>query len=115
MRGALGLAVVILLGCSGKPAATTPSEGSAPAKPSPEFETQIEAMTKYQDQMCACADKACVDKVAGDMATWSEQQAKKYAGHEPVPSEDQKTRMTAISEKLGGCMNQLSASPPPAE
>ncbi|HVK85467.1 MAG TPA: hypothetical protein VM513_15215 [Kofleriaceae bacterium] len=114
MRG-LGLAVVILLGCSGKPAATTPTETPAPAKPSAEVETQIEVMTKYQDQMCACADKACVDKVAGEMATWSEQQAKKYAGREPVPSDEQKARMTAVSEKLGGCMNQVSASAPPAE
>lgn len=115
MRGGLGLAVVFLLGCSGKPAATTPAEGSAPAKPTAEVEAQIDAMTRYQDRMCACADKACVDKVAGDMAAWSEQQAKKYAGHEPVPSDEQKARMTAVSEKLGGCMNQVSASAPPAE
>lgn len=116
MRGGLGLAVVILLGCSGKPAATTPAAApEAPPKPSPEVEAAITKMATYQDRMCRCTDKPCVDLVAADMAAWSEAQAKKYAGHEPVPSQEQKARMAAISEKLGGCMTQVSAPPSPAE
>lgn len=114
MRMGFGLAVWMLVGCGGPPAGqTTPAGGAAPAKASPEVETQIEQMTKYQDRMCECHDKACVEQVAADMGTWSEQQAKKYAGHEPVPSDEQKERMTAIGEKLGGCMGTATTPPAP--
>lgn len=114
MRAGLGLAVWMLLGCGGKPAASTTPAEPAPAKASPEVEEAIGVMTDYQDRMCACADKPCVEKVAGEMGAWSEKQAKKYAGHEPVPSDEQKERMTTISEKLGGCMTQAASAPPPA-
>jgi hypothetical protein len=117
MRAGLGLAVWMLLGCGGKAAepATPGGTGSdAPAKPSPEVEDAIGAMTSFQDRMCACADKPCVEKVAGEMGAWSENQAKKYAGNEPVPSDEQKDRMTKIGEKLGACMTQAAAAPAPA-
>lgn len=115
MRVGLGLAVWMFLGCGGTPAASTTPTGAgsdAPAKASPEVEVQIGKMTEYQDRMCACHDKACVEQVAADMGTWSEKQAKQYAGHEPVPSDEQKERMTKVSEKLGACMTEAMAPPP---
>ncbi|MDX2092008.1 MAG: hypothetical protein SFX73_29360 [Kofleriaceae bacterium] len=118
MHAGLGLAVWLLLGCGGGPAAsTTPTSetSGAPVNPSPEVEEAIGVMTTYQDRMCACTDKACVEKVAAEMGAWAEKQAKKYAGHEPVPSDEQKQRMTTVSEKLGSCMTQAASAPPPAE
>ena len=108
MRAGFGLAVWLLIGCGGKPApSTTPGTGSgsdAPAKASPEVESDIATMTGFQTKMCACKDKACVDGVAGEMGTWAEKQAKKYAGHEPIPSDEQKERMAKLGEKLAACM-----------
>src|SRR5262245_53029562 len=123
MRAGLGLAVWILLGCGGKPApSTTPGSGSgsdASAKASPEVEGAIGTMTEFQDKMCACTDEACVATVAADMGIWAEKQAKKYAGNEPVPSDEQKDRMAKIGEKLAACMTQgatpVSDPPPPQE
>jgi len=120
MRVGLGLAVWLFLGCGGTPAGSTTTPTGAgsntPPKASPEVEVQLGKMSQYRDRMCACHDKACVEQVAADMGAWSEKQAKKYAGHEPVPSDEQKERMAQISTKLGTCMTEATTPPPtPAE
>jgi hypothetical protein len=118
MRVGLGLAVWLFLGCGGAPAGSTTTPTGAgsntPPKASPEVEVQLGKMSEYRDRMCACHDKACVEQVAADMGAWSEKQAKKYTGHEPVPSDEQKERMAQISAKLGTCMTEATTPAPEA-
>lgn len=71
------------------------------------------ALTKVKtlaDDMCACKDKACADKVTTELTSWGEAMAKKYVGkQEPEPNEAQKKELEAHATRLGECMMKVMA------
>ena len=76
------------------------------------FKQVMAQFTVYSDHMCACRDKACVDKVTDEMTRWSQEMAKE----DPKPphmSEDQIKAATAIGERMGTCMQSAMAADKP--
>jgi hypothetical protein len=67
-----------------------------------------EAMAKmgeFRDEMCACSDTACAQRVSDEMATWSQEQAKD--SKEPPKMTDEETKeATQIGEAMGKCMQK---------
>jgi hypothetical protein len=85
--------VVLMIGCGGK---------QAPAKPEVDA---VSSMTAIADEMCACTDNACVDRVWNEMHAWMETVGKKYSSEA-----DAKTYATlqGISERYFQCHDRLA-------
>jgi hypothetical protein len=64
----------------------------------------------FSDQMCACRDKACVDKVTDEMTRWSQEMAKQDQAP-PHMSEEQIKAATEIGERMGKCMQSAMSAP----
>lgn len=61
-------------------------------------------MKKFSEDMCACKDKACAEKVTADMVKYGEEMAKKHEGKaEPAVSDAQKKEMEEAMKKLTEC------------
>ena len=71
-------------------------------------------MSEFKNQMCACTDKACTDKVAGDMQKWQADMAKEMGGKEPEKMNDEDMKKSAeISKAYADCQAKFAAPPPP--
>jgi hypothetical protein len=71
-------------------------------------------MTKFKDQLCACKDAACAQKVSDDMTKWSQELTKREKDP-PKLTEEQTRRAADIGEQMGNCMQTaMGASQPPA-
>lgn len=69
-------------------------------------------LTEFADQMCACHDSTCAQKISDEMVKWGQEQAKQQ--HDPPKMSEQMTkRFTEVGERLGKCMQQ-AMTPPPA-
>ncbi len=71
-----------------------------------------EAITKFRgftDEVCACKDKACADKVSDDMAKWASTMAS--SSKEPKPSETEMKDMQELGTRFGECMTKLGSPP----
>lgn len=66
-------------------------------------------MKGYKDQMCACADAACADKVTKDMADWMQGPGKELASVKPSPELEKQAE--ALGEEMSKCM-QKAMTPP---
>jgi hypothetical protein len=115
---------VLLVACGGggKPAAepqpqvanTEPSAGSAvaaaePPAPTSNEDVAIERMQQFETAICACADPACVQKVADEMVVWAKQLEDEHT--EPVHmNEAQTQRANAIGQRMGECMQRAMAA-----
>lgn len=78
----------------------------------------VAKMTEFKDQMCACKDKACADKVQEGMTKWSTEMAAK-AGDKKDQKADEATmkKMTEVGQAYGECMTKAmsaGAETPPA-
>ncbi len=61
-------------------------------------------MKKFADDMCACKDKACAEKVTAEMVKYGEEMAKKHEGKaEPAVNDAQKKEMEEAMKKLTEC------------
>jgi hypothetical protein len=67
----------------------------------------VAKMTEFKDQMCACKDKACADKVQESMTKWSTDMAAK-AGDKKDQKADEATmkKMTEVGQAYGECMTK---------
>jgi hypothetical protein len=67
----------------------------------------VTQMTKFKDEMCACKDKACADKVQESMTKWSTDMAAK-AGDKKDQKPDEATmkKMTEVGTQYGECMTK---------
>ena len=63
------------------------------------------AMAKFRDQMCACTDSPCAQKVADDMTKWGQEEAKNDRDPPKMTEEDTK-RFTELGETMGRCMQK---------
>lgn len=63
----------------------------------------LEAMERFRDQLCACKDPACVQRVSDEMTRWSQEMSRTQR-NPPKMSDQDVERATAIGEKMGQCM-----------
>jgi len=63
-------------------------------------------MGEFKDQMCACKDKACADKVQESMNKWSAENAKNAGDKPEKPSDEDMKKMTEVGTKYGECMTK---------
>jgi hypothetical protein len=63
------------------------------------------AMSKFRDQMCACTDTACAQKVAEDMTKWGQEESKDDR-EPPKMSDEEVKRFTQLGEDMGHCMQK---------
>jgi hypothetical protein len=88
-------------------AATAPMSGTSTAR-------VMKVMVGFKDQLCACKDAACVEKVSDAMTKWSMEMSKKEIPPPKMTEADTK-QAAAIGEEMGKCMQAaMSASLPPA-
>ena len=74
-------------------------------------------MTEFKDAMCKCADKACADKVTGDMTKWTADMAKEGGDKMAAVSEEDAKKMAPINEEFAKCAGKAmmaGMTPPPA-
>ena len=65
----------------------------------------VERFEAFTDEMCACRDQACAQKVSERMTEW----ATKAARNQPKdqkPDEEMQQRMTKIAERMATCMQK---------
>jgi hypothetical protein len=78
----------------------------------------IAKMEGFKNDMCACKDKACSDKVTEAMTKWSQDMAKEGGDKEAKVSEDDAKKLASITEEMTKCMTKVMMSgaptPPPA-
>lgn len=67
------------------------------------FARAMKAMTAFKDQLCACKDAACVEKVSDAMTKWSMEMSKKE-DKPPKMTEADTKQAAAIGEEMGKCM-----------
>ena len=66
---------------------------------------EMKKMSEFRDQMCACKDSACAQKVSDVMTQWAQDQAKDNAEPPKMTEEDTK-KFTQIGEDMGKCMQK---------
>jgi hypothetical protein len=69
------------------------------------FAKAMAKMAEFRDQMCACKDMACAQKVSDGMTTWAQEEAKEST-EPPKMSEAEIKQATAIGEQMGRCMQK---------
>jgi len=81
----------------------------------------MKKMSEFKDQMCACKDAACAEKVSDGMTKWSQDMSKEYRNKEPPRMTEEDTKKAAaIGEQMGKCMQvamgagQSMPAPPPS-
>lgn len=115
------LPAVLLVGCwRGEP--PPPSQPAAavapPAKsvPPPSARTQadlaLEAMRGFKDQMCACTDKACSDRVREELVQWSTEMARSMDTHPGNLTEEQMRGMQELGMAYAECMIAVMQATP---
>src|SRR5262245_56327238 len=112
--------IVALAACGPTPqqASTPPAQPApvvAPPSPPPVAEEKckptlpeciLPKMESFRDQMCACQDKACAEKVNDAMTVWGKAMSKdRDAGKVPPTDEQQKLIVAAVTA-YGECMTK---------
>ncbi len=86
------------------PAGSASPAGSAAAAPA--ADDYVTAFTQFKDRICACADKACVQKVQAELKAYGD--AHPRAALDLTP-EDARHAL-AIGEELNACIAKASGS-----
>jgi hypothetical protein len=66
-------------------------------------ERVLDEMAKFKDQLCACKDAPCAQKVSDDMTKWSVELTQKEKDP-PQLSEAQQKRAAGLGTEMGNCM-----------
>jgi len=83
----------------------TCTEGVAGVQRHMKLAEEMKKMREFRDQMCACKDSACAQKVSDVMTQWGQEQAKENAEPPKMTEEDTK-KFTQIGEDMGKCMQK---------
>lgn len=69
----------------------------------------VTTLREFQQQMCACKSRDCVDQVTDRMTKFSESMSEKYRDRRP----DQRVmeQLTEITAKMGECMTKVMQGP----
>lgn len=71
----------------------------------------VKKMKGFTDDMCACKDKACADKVTNEMVKFGEDMAKKQGGRpEPKISDAHQKEMEETMKRFTDCMMKTMGS-----
>ena len=70
----------------------------------------IAKMTEFKDQMCACKDKACADKVNEEYAKWAADAAKASGGGAQNMSADEAKKFSDVGLAYSECMTKLATA-----
>jgi hypothetical protein len=65
----------------------------------------IATMTHFRDEMCACANSACAQRVSDEMTKWGQEEVRSNR-EPPKLSDDDVKRFTQIGEDMGKCMQK---------
>jgi hypothetical protein len=82
-----------------QPVANPASKADAPVK---SVASAVAKMTAFRDQMCTCADKACIDRISQDMTTWAQRLREQGADINISDAEEQ--QIAEIADGLTKCM-----------
>jgi len=105
-KTALLVAAVALAGCDKKEEAST--------KPDP-YMRMLARGAELGEQMCACKDKPCADKVQAAYDTFAEAQTKVISADNRKPSVDYENRLAAVQRRLAECATKAALPPEPAK
>jgi hypothetical protein len=83
--------------------------GVAPPRHTKTDEAMVK-MTAFQDQMCACKDSDCVQRVSNAMTMWAQDKSNAQPERPKLSDEDTK-RFTKIGEEMAKCMQKAMAGP----
>jgi hypothetical protein len=67
--------------------------------------TALKKMAEFKDQMCACKDTACAQRVSDVMTSWAQELSKEQTEPPKMTEEDTK-KATEIGEEMGKCMQK---------
>jgi succinate dehydrogenase/fumarate reductase flavoprotein subunit len=67
----------------------------------------LNKMEGFKNDMCACKDKACAEKVTKDMMDWMEKFAKDNKDLDKKGSKEQEEKAEKISKEMQDCMEKL--------
>jgi hypothetical protein len=71
----------------------------------------IAAMGEFADEMCACSDTTCAQRVSDLMIEWGKREAKQPGHHRGMKwTDDQQQAMSGVTKRLTDCMTQAMAS-----
>ena len=120
MRMAFGMALAVAgAACGGgdkkaaeepalenKPSSTTVASPPADAAPPSQVEVAMQTMARFRDEMCACTDTPCAQRVADAMTTWSQKVATEMGDTPPKLTEEENRRATELGMQMGECMQK---------
>lgn len=97
---------------SATPAGATPRSRQAPARRESDPMAQaISDFRAFRDEICACPDQACADRVMKDIEAWAATMPYDPAA---VSADEAVTKeLTEISQTFGPCMVKLPRTPHP--
>ena len=116
LRAMRALLICVVLGCGGGQSAPPATPSSPPAAPAggsasagsagsgaPLPDSVVDKMASFKDEICACPNADCMEKVNGEMNAWAKtQQNLKDA----QVSDAQAARLKSIMEELGKCVKR---------
>jgi len=73
----------------------------------------VAKLTAFRERMCACKDRACADKVSGELRDWSKDPPG-ITKTAPVNEEEAK-ELAAVTDELATCMARVIAETPAAK
>jgi hypothetical protein len=91
------------------PPAPVPADAAAaaPVAAGDWFDEALGKMKIFSDQMCACKDMTCAQKVGSDMSDWGQKMEKDHP-EPPKLSEAQNKSAADIGAKMNECMGKLT-------
>lgn len=88
-------------------ARTAPAASEAAATPSAaDIAAAITQLGEFRDQMCACADKACAEKIEQTLSEWGQAMAAKFSEQPDLSDEQEQAFMVAATE-FSTCAHKL--------
>ncbi|HWO22162.1 MAG TPA: hypothetical protein VNO30_25540 [Kofleriaceae bacterium] len=88
--------------------APSPSPGKhhaarpAPQRPRGSSADALAKLDEFADDMCACADRTCVDAVTQEMTRWSQEMRDEFK--DLKPTDEETAQATRSMERLSKCM-----------
>jgi hypothetical protein len=123
LRTFFGFSLLMMIACGGKSTppqstATEPAaavEPAAPAEPaaSDRSEELVAKIGEFKDQVCACADSACLEKAQKDMMEWALANMEEIKGLTPTKAQDEQANK--YSAEMDACKARIEASSPSAD
>lgn len=113
----VSLALAAAAACGGKSAspatspepATTQPVVSDPAPPAGDFGTvAIARMTEFKEQVCACADSACVLEAEKALMEWATQHSDALSAFEPSKEQDEVA--DGIEQEIDACRTRVDGA-----